>query len=134
MYRLLTLLFLFLSLFAFSQSSTSTGTAYTKVDKMPEYPGGQKALVQVFLDSIDFPRVRYNDLDDSDLSAKVVLKFTIDEKGKVEDVKIVKSGNSRLNNKLIDVARRLKFKPGIQDGKPVKVEYILPFTYNFELR
>ncbi len=136
MQKLFVILFLLLAIASFSQSSSSSTTKkiYTRVDKMPQYPGGQQALLQVFLDSIDFPRVRYNDLDDSDLSAKVVLKFIIDENGKVLDAVIVKSGNTKLNDKLIAVAKRLKFKPGLQDGKPVKVEYIFPFTFDFELR
>jgi TonB family protein len=136
MNRLLLLLFLAYSLNGFCQnhSSTTTVIGYSKVEKMPQYPAGNDALYKLFLDSVDYPPVRYGDLDDSDLSGKVVMKMIIDEKGNVEDVTITKSDNAKLNPKFLALARRLKFIPGTNEGKAVKVTYILPINYNFQLR
>ena len=105
--------------------------ATIRVDKMPQYPAGNKALAKMFLDSIDQPSVKWEEVDDSDLRTELVLSLVINEQGKVEDVRVLKSLNARYDARCINLARKLVFNPAIKDSKPVKVRYILPLSFDF---
>src|ERR1019366_8824720 len=100
-----------------------------KVDKMPEYPGGNKALVKLQMDSVEDPGVKWEEANDDDV--KIVITCMIDEQGRVSDVQVVKSTNKVLDAKLVRLVKKLKFIPAMLDGKPVKVKYTLPFLVDF---
>lgn len=105
--------------------------AYTKVEKMPQYPAGQKALMQYFADSMELPSVKWEEVEDNESDSKIILALIIDETGKVEDVSIIKHMNAKADAMYVRMARRLKFTPGMQGGKPVRVKYILPITFEY---
>jgi|GEM_PF-2655811 hypothetical protein len=116
--------------FALSAQSPSQAIATIRVDKMPQYPAGNKVLAKMFLDSIDQPGVKWEEVDDSDLRTELVLSMVINEHGKVEDVKVMKSLNARYDARCVNLARKLIFIPAMKDGKPVKVRYILPLSFD----
>lgn len=93
---------------------------------MPEYPGGESAMMNFLSRTIEYP-----DPDrQMDIQGKVIVGFVIDENGKVGDIRIVKGLTSSLNNEAIRVVGKLKdFKPGEQNGHRVKVRYNLPIKY-----
>ena len=122
-------MFLFLSLYT---SAQSVATANIRVDKQPEYPGGTKALAKAFIDSIDLPSVKWQERAESDDHPELTLALVINEKGMVEDVKVLKSINAKTDARCISLARKLKFSPAMLDGKPVKVTYKLPLKFDME--
>jgi protein TonB len=93
---------------------------------MPEYPGGESAMMSFLARTIEYP-----DPDrQMDIQGKVIVGFVIDENGKVGDIRIVKGLTNTLNNEAVRVVSRLKdFKPGEQNGHRVKVRYNLPIKY-----
>ncbi len=123
------LLFL-LPLSLFSQSG-KTQVANIKIDKMPQYPAGNKALAQKFLNVIDPPSVKWEEVDDSDLRNELILSMVVNESGAVEHVQVLKSLNARNDAKCVAVAKALKFIPAMQNGKPVTVTYFLPLNFDF---
>jgi len=130
MVRLIFIL-LFLAPVALSAQSTFQAIAPIRVDKMPQYPAGNKVLAKMFLDSIDEPSVKWEEVDDSDLRTELVLSLVINEQGKVEDVKVLKSLNARYDARCVNLARKLVFSPAMKNGVPVKVRYILPLSFDF---
>ena len=60
---------------------------------------------------------------------KVVVAFTIDEKGNVEEPKILDTFDIYLNRVVIDKVRQTKYKPALQNGRPVRVRYQLPIIF-----
>ena len=125
------LILLFLLPFSLFSQSAKTQVATIKVDKMPQYPAGNKALAQKFLDVIDPPSVKWEEVDDSDLRNELVLSMVVNESGAVEHVQVLKSLNARNDAKCVAVAKTLKFIPAMQNGKPVTVTYILPLNFDF---
>jgi TonB family protein len=117
--------------FVSSAQSLLQPIAPIRVDKMPQYPAGNKVLAKMFLDSIDQPSVKWEEVDDSDLRTELVLSLVINEQGKVDDVKVLKSLNARYDARCVNLARKLVFNPAIKDGKPIKVRYILPLSFDF---
>jgi len=106
--------------------------ATLQVDQMPAYPGGTKALAKLFIDSIDDPSVKWQEREESDDHPEITLELVINEQGKVEDVKVLKSINAKTDARCVNLARKLKFTPAMKDGKPVKVTYKLPLKFDME--
>lgn len=93
---------------------------------MPQYPGGEEAMMRYITSNIDYP----DDARAIDIQGRVVVGFIVDENGNVNDVRIVRGLNRSLDEESIRVVRKLKrFKPGSQNGKPVRVRFTLPIMY-----
>ena len=64
---------------------------------------------------------------------KIWAQFRIDEKGSVEDVKVIKSPNTKLGEEVKRVIKLLpKMVPGKQRSKTVGMMYTLPISFNVE--
>ena len=59
----------------------------------------------------------------------VIVEFEINESGKVENPVIRKSFELSINDAIIDKVMMLKFKPALQNGRPVRVRYKLPILF-----
>jgi TonB family protein len=98
----------------------------------PTYPGGSKALAKLFMDSIDEPKVRWQAREEQDDHPEITLALVVNEVGKVEDVKVLKSINAKTDARCVSLAYKLKFIPAMQDGKPIRVTYKLPLKFDME--
>ncbi len=58
-----------------------------------------------------------------------IVDFDITEEGKVENARIVDDVNIDLSNTVISKVMALKFKPALQNGRPVRVRYKLPIVF-----
>jgi protein TonB len=66
------------------------------------------------------------------LEDQVIVRYIIGKKGQVIDVQIIDHAkNSMFDEATIDAIRKWRFRPMIQDGKPVEVVHEL--AVNFEL-
>jgi TonB family protein len=101
------------------------------VDKMPQYPAGNKVLAKMFADSIELPSSKWEEVADSELRTELVLSIVVNEQGKVEDVNVLKSMNAKNDARCVSLARKLIFNPAMKDGKPIKVRFILPLSFDF---
>ena len=67
---------------------------------------------------------------ESGIQGTVHLKFVVGKNGKVRDIEVVKGVNKLLDNEAIRVVKEMpKWKPGLQNGKPVSVFYSLPIKF-----
>ena len=97
------------------------------VEEMPEYPGGEKALLRFLAQNTEYPE-REKELG---IGGNVVSEFTVNEDGHISDLKVVKSPSSGFDREVARVVKMLKpFKPGKQQGRAVKVRYVLPFKFH----
>ena len=93
---------------------------------MPVFPGGEKALLEFLAKNTEYPRMEL----EMGIEGKVISEFTIDESGKVSDIKILRSPSRGFDREVIRVVKIMPdFTPGMQQGRPVKVRYVLPFTF-----
>ena len=58
-----------------------------------------------------------------------IVEFEINESGQVENPVIRKSFEFSINNTIIDKVMMLKFKPALQNGRPVRVRYKVPILF-----
>lgn len=100
-----------------------SSTQYAFTDVMPEFPGGNEALYKFLGDNYKYPKLdRKNKIE-----GKIVTKFLIDTNGYVQDITIIKSVSAACDAEAIRVLKLMpKWKPGMQNNKPVNVYFTLP--------
>tara|TARA_B100000508_G_scaffold139549_1_gene138151 strand:+ start:26425 stop:27543 length:1119 start_codon:yes stop_codon:yes gene_type:complete len=99
---------------------------YEKVDEMPEYKGGQQALYTYLGSNITYPE----DCKENKIEGTVYASFIIDKNGKLTELVIKKGIHKSMDAEVIRVLSVMgDWKPGIKDGKPVKVQMTLPIKF-----
>jgi TonB family protein len=66
---------------------------------------------------------------EKDIAGKVVIRMMIDEKGNYVKHIIIKDPNPILSNAVSSKISALRFTPGIQNGKPIRVWVTIPFDF-----
>ena len=59
----------------------------------------------------------------------LIVDFIITEQGKVENARIIDDVNIDISQTVISKVMALKFKPALQNGRPVRVRYKLPIVF-----
>ena len=102
---------------------------HTLVEQMPQFPGGDAALMKYLSSHINYPPMAA----ENNVQGKVVVQFVVDKTGKVGEVKVVRSVDKDLDKEAIRVVKSLpKFTPGRQNGYPVRVWYTLPVNFKLQ--
>ena len=104
---------------------------YTYVEQMPELPGGggQLAIVTAIQKAVKYPGLALR----NGVEGKVFVSFTVNPKGDVIDVKIVKGLGSGLDEETLRAIKTLpRFIPGKQNGREVSVSFTVPVTYRIQ--
>ncbi len=127
---ILSVLFIFFSCIAqqsIAQTSTvDDNTVYTRVDKMPEFPGGQVALVKFLSKNIKYPEK----FKKEKINGRVFVSFVIDKTGKVIKAKIEKSLNELCDAEALRVINKMPdWIPGEKNGEKVAVQFGLPVNF-----
>lgn len=60
----------------------------------------------------------------------MIVQFVVDEEGNVANPHVLRSVHKLLDRAALDVIQQVKFKPGRQRVRPVKVKMSLPFRFN----
>lgn len=66
---------------------------------------------------------------DQDIEGKVIAQFIVDKKGNVASCKVLKSPSLILTQAVAEHVDKLKFTPGVKDGKKVKTQIMIPFKF-----
>ena len=109
-----------------TKENKSKDGVYEQVEVMPEYPGGEQALMNDLIGSIKYP----DEAKKNGIQGKVFVSFVVDEQGKVTNAKIERGVNPALDAESLRVVNGLKtWIPGKEKGKAVKVAYTIPINY-----
>ena len=64
------------------------------------------------------------------LQGRVIIGIVVEKDGSLTDIKVVKSVDPSLDKEAIRVVKTMpNWIPGMQDGEPVRVKYIIPITF-----
>jgi protein TonB len=91
---------------------------------MPEPVDGMSAIYK----NIQYPRVAQQ----AGIQGKVFLLCFIDENGSVNDVKVIKGIGAGCDEAACDAVKKIKFAPGQNQGKPVKVKLSLSVVFKLK--
>ncbi|MFI5160894.1 MAG: energy transducer TonB [Sphingobacteriales bacterium] len=95
---------------------------FMKAEHEPEFPGGMNAFYKFIRKNLNQPK------DDS--QGKVYLSFVIEKDGSITNIQVLRSLSAEANAEAIRVMMKCpKWNPGIQNGKPVRVKYVLPIEF-----
>ena len=116
-------------LFSFMTSTAQTkknNMVFDIVEVMPQYPGGQIAMLKYFMENIKYPEQAMK----KGIQGRVAVSFIVEKDGSISDVKPVLSVHPLLNKEAVRVVKSMpKWSPGKQNGKPVRVRFNVPVMF-----
>ena len=100
---------------------------YTFVELMPEFPGGEAALMKFLRNNVNYPSIA----SDNGISGTVTVKFVVDKNGLINGVVVegAKKGGGLEEEAMRVVKKMPKWKPGKQNGETVAVYFNLPIRF-----
>lgn len=111
-----------------NQAAKSEPEIYKVVEQMPEYPGGITALHKFIIETVKYP----DTATENEIEGLVKVKFVVDEQGEIRDVKASNKPyfGYGLEEEAVRVVKMLpRWKPGKNNGKPVKVYFQIPIRF-----
>lgn len=111
------------------EEEESSQQIFTVVEQMPEFPGGQGALLQYLAKSIKYPVIA----QENGIQGRVSCSFTVNKDGSIVDAEVIRGVDPSLDKEALRVINTMpKWKPGMQRGKPVRVKYTVPVTFRLQ--
>ncbi len=102
-------------------------TTKDKIETPPIFPGGMDKFYKLLGDNIKFPP----DFAERNIHGSVLISFMINETGALEDIKVEKKLHPQLDQEALRVVKQSpKWIPGTLIGKPIKVKYSMPISFN----
>ena len=119
-------------LFSFMTSTAQTkknDMVFDVVEVMPQFPGGQIAMLQYLMKNIKYPEQAMKE----GIQGRVAVRFIVEKDGSISDVKPVLSVHPLLNKEAVRVVESMpKWTPGKHNGKPVRVRFNLPVMFKLK--
>lgn len=100
-------------------------------EEMPEFPGGQAAMMDFIKKSIRYPETA----KEAGIQGTVYVNFIVEKDGSLTNVKVIKgvNGGMGLNEEAVRVINSMpKWTPGKMNGKPVRVSMNLPVRFKLD--
>lgn len=96
---------------------------YDMVEQMPQFPGGPAELLKYIAKNLKYPIIA----QENGIQGKVILRFVVNAKGYVEDIKVLRSLDPYCDKEAVRVVKSLpQWIPGKQNGRNVPVYYNVP--------
>jgi len=103
--------------------------AFDVVEQMPEYPGGPKALMEFLNNNVQYPA----EAEKAGIQGRVIATFVVEKDGSISNAKVVKSVDPLLDAEALRVIDAMpNWKPGMQNGKIVRVKYTIPLSFHLD--
>ena len=111
------------------QTVVSDDQTFSVVEQMPEYPGGMRAGLEFMARNLRYP----TKAQEVGKQGRVIVQFVVRKDGSLSDFKVLRPVDPWLDAEAIRVISTMpKWKPGMQDRKPVSVKFTLPVTFMLE--
>ena len=108
---------------------TSNDKVFEKVEDMPEFPGGEQAMMDFVAKNVQYPK----EAMEKEISGRVLVGFIVEKDGSISEMEIVKGIGGGCDEEAVRVVKAMpKWKPGKQKGKPVRVHFMLPLTFKLQ--
>ena len=102
---------------------------YTVVEKMPQFPGGEKELMNFIGTNLRYPVVAQQ----NGIQGKIIVRFIVTISGKVENAEVVRGIDPTIDKEGLRVVNSLPdWIPGEQNEKKVAVYYTLPINFKLD--
>lgn len=104
-------------------------TDYCAYQQMAEFNGGVTALFRFLGNNVRYPVQAQS----KGIEGRVIIQFVVNVDGSLSNIQVVKKANQYLDAEAVRVVNSMPiWKPGLLEGKPVRMKFTLPV--NFKLR
>lgn len=97
---------------------------FVVVEEMPKLIDGMAAIQS----KIEYPTMARR----AGIEGRVTVQFIVNENGDVENAKVVRGIGGGADEEALRVVQQAKFEPGVQRGRPVRVQYALSINFRLE--
>ncbi len=98
---------------------------FVVVEEMPHLLPNDREGLQRLQESIHYPTIAQK----AGVQGRVIVQFVVDEKGNVTDPVVLRGIGGGCDEEAVRAVSLLRFKPGKQRGRPVRVRYTLPVQF-----
>ena len=110
-------------------ATSKEDTVYQIAEEMPKFPGGEQAMIKFVAENINYPQ----EAKDKEIAGRVFVSFVVEKDGSVSNVKVVRGIGGGCDEEAARVIKGMpKWKPGMQKGKPVRVNYMMPVFFKLD--
>jgi len=110
-------------------TQADTGRIFRVVEKMPEYPGGVKALIHYLANHIKYPA----EARKAKVQGRVFIQFIVEKDGSISHVRVLKGIGHGCDKESVAVVKNMpRWIPGYQHGKAVRVSFNLPVKFSLQ--
>ena len=129
--KLFLLIFIFTAFlfrgFTTKAQTVADTTIHAVAEQMPQFPGGVDARVKFLSTHLHYPENALR----NHVTGKVYIGFVVEPDGSISHIKVLKGIGYGCDSAATQVVAKMpKWNPGLINGKPVRVRYTLPFTFN----
>jgi len=96
---------------------------FVVVEQMPQLIGGLASLQK----KVKYPEMARR----AAIEGRVTIQFIVNEQGKVENPKVIRGIGGGCDEEALKAVMTARFRPGMQRGRPVRVQYSLPIVFRF---
>lgn len=101
-------------------------TVFTKVEIMPEFPGGQSRMFSFIGKTVRYPEIAR----ENNVQGKVYIQFVVNKDGSIDEAKVLRGIGYGCDEEALRAVNKMpNWNPGEQKGKPVKVKFVLPVSF-----
>jgi len=105
----------------------NTVHSFASIEVLPEFPGGMPKFYAYVGKNYNYPAMAR----EQGVSGRVTLSFIVEKDGSLTDIKVVRDLGMGTGEEAVRVLKNSpKWKPGVQNGRPVRVAYTLPIMLN----
>lgn len=99
---------------------------YDVVEEIPHFPGGNAALMKYLETEVKYPE----EAKIKKVQGRVIVTFVVEKDGRITNGKVARSLDPLLDTEALRLVGKMpRWTPGKQDGKAVRVKYIIPVTF-----
>ena len=109
--------------------NTPEGEVFLVVEVEPQFEGGLEALYKYLAENIKYPEQAKSD----GIQGRVFVRFVIEADGSVTNAQVLRGIGGGCDEEALRVVEAMpKWTPGMQQGKPVRVQFNLPITFKLQ--
>jgi protein TonB len=94
------------------------------VENMPQLIGGLGKLQS----QVTYPEMARR----AGIEGRVTIQFIVNERGQVENPRVIRGIGGGCDEEALEAVSKARFTPGLQRGRPVKVQYSLPIVFRLQ--
>jgi TonB family protein len=109
-----------------SKEQLGDKSVFTAVEQVPAFPGGEAGFSKFTSATIKYPKAAR----EANVQGRVVASFIVEKDGSLTDIKVIRGIGYGADEETVRMLRTSpNWKPGMQNGKPVRVAYSVPINF-----